>query len=68
MKIPIPYRLIYQKLLDNSDLENLIRIKKARNLIGVCFRVNHKIINKMMIEMKDLKLILFINNQIVKVI
>ncbi len=68
MKIPIPYNLILKKLQLHTDKNNIIGVRAAKYYVSVCFRVNHKIIGKMFIEMKDLGLINFVNHTEIKVL
>ena len=68
MKIPIPYNLILQKLLQHTDRDNIIGVKDAKYYVSVCFRVSHIIIARMFFEMKDLGLIEFVNQAEIKIL
>ena len=68
MKIPIPYNLILEKLLQHVDRDNIIGVKAAKYYVSVCFRVSHKIISQMFFEMKDLGLIEFVNHTEIKIL
>ncbi|KKM69991.1 hypothetical protein LCGC14_1445190 [marine sediment metagenome] len=68
MKIPIPYSLILEKLLQHVNRDNIIGVKDAKYYVSVCFRVNHKLIAQMFFEMKDLGLIEFVNQAEIKIL
>ncbi len=68
MKIPIPYSLILEKLLQHVDRDNIIGVKAAKYYVSVCFRVSNIIIAQMFFELKDLGLIEFINHTQIKIV
>ncbi len=68
MKIPIPYSLILEKLLQHTNRNNVIGVKAAKYYVAICFRVSHQVIAQMFFEMKDLGLIEFVNHTEIKII
>ncbi len=58
MKIPIPYR-IYISWMNKKFNSMEIEVKKFRTYLSFYFRIPKPFTNRVLIEMKDLKLIEF---------
>ncbi len=67
MRIPIIYKVIHQRFQERAD-EQLIKIPEARYIISVCFRVNKKLIGRILTDMKHWGLIEFFNGKFIKVL
>ena len=62
--IPVPYQVILERL-NGVTLDGEIEVGEFRRLVCISFRVSNKIINKIMIEMKDLGLIEYKSNRLI---
>lgn len=67
MNIPVPYKAILEKVNGNFS-EDLIPSKDFRKYVANTFRCNKQIINRMVIEMKEMGLICYINKGTIRVL
>lgn len=67
MKIPAPYQAILEKL--NGRFRNsVIEVRVFRDAIARTFRCNHLLMNKIMREMKELRLIKYETSNMIRIL